>query len=288
MSGPPPLVEQEPSRAASADFDAESQEHAGVQTLAANLRQGSGMQAWMCWCGGLILATLAILVPVMFGYGSGIPVYLMIFGMFAAALYRNWGDMRFLDRETKLASGQVQRLQKLNDVSAFLDEEFDSIFKTHIHSLHTMFQNSPHISQDALIEVLHARLAARNRTVELFASVLITLGLIGTIVGLIISIGGLGGVLKADNSDSAQLLAEMSTTFDGLGTAFVTTLLGALFGGVILRILGSVVDSSILSYSAHIGELTEVYVLPAMRRAAARLEEAGYYRNLGQAPKAKS
>ena len=51
----------------------------------------------------------------------------------------------------------------------------------------------------------------------------------------------------------------------GLGTAFYTTLLGAVLGGVVLRVLTNIVDASVMEYTAHIAELTEVYVLPYLR-----------------------
>jgi hypothetical protein len=123
-------------------------------------------------------------------------------------------------------------------------------------------------------------LIARNKVVELFSSILITLGLIGTIVGLIMSVGGLSQTLESSSSGSDDIFAGMLKTVKGLEAAFYTTLLGALSGGVILRILTNVVDSAILRYMAHLAELTEVNVLPPLRRMAIQLERSGYYRNL--------
>jgi len=57
----------------------------------------------------------------------------------------------------------------------------------------------------------------------------------------------------------------------GLGVAFNTTLLGSILGGVILRVLTNVVNANITRYVAHIAELTEVYVLPYMRKQAKAL-----------------
>jgi hypothetical protein len=116
--------------------------------------------------------------------------------------------------------------------------------------------------------------------VELFSSILITLGLLGTIVGLIMSVGGLSTVLASGSASSADVFEGMLRTVKGLETAFYTTLLGATFGGVMLRILTSVVDAAVLRYIAHLAELTEVNVLPPLRRMAMNLEKSGYYQGL--------
>ena len=151
------------------------------------------------------------------------------------------------------------------------------MFKAHIESLYTIFRGHPEIEQDHLIEILHARLLARNRVVELFASLLLTLGLIGTIVGLIVMMGGMKEALTGPQAD---MMKNMSGPLSGLAVAFNTTLIGAIFGGGVLRILNSVIDATITRYVAHVAELTEVHVLPVMRRIAAKLERGGHYSKL--------
>ncbi len=243
------------------------------------LNEASAKTQWLTWFTTMLGVSLVLLGAYMI-FGSATGILLVIFGLFAATIIKSFRDIRFLDRETRLASEQVSVLAEVNDVTGFLERAKKSVFRSHIAALHTIFLSDSKIDQDNLIEVLHCRLMARNRVVELFASILITLGLIGTIVGLIQSISGLG-VLIDNDSDSA-LRDGMAATVAGLGTAFYTTLLGAIFGGVMLRILTSVVDANIMRYTAHLAELTEVNVLPAMRRMAARLEKAGYYSRLDQ------
>ena len=123
---------------------------------------------------------------------------------------------------------------------------------------------------------IHSRLAARNKIVELFASVLITLGLIGTILGLILMMGSLTEVMSTSEMDENLMksLVGDQGPLSGLGVAFVTTLLGAVLGGVILRVLTSIVEANITEYTAHIAELTEVYVLPFLRKSARQAHAA--------------
>ncbi len=242
-----------------------------------------GKSEWLAWFAGLTLCIVC--VGVLFVIGSrfaGDLVVLLILGLSLATLYKSYCDISWLDRQTQLASEQVGQLQRINDIAQFLKASEGSIFRSHIAALHTIFLSHSTISQDTVLEIAHARLRARNKVVDLLASILITLGLIGTILGLLIAVSGLNGVLGGSGEDGKmdQVMASMKTTIEGLGTAFYTTLFGAAGGGVVLRILTSVVDSHILRYVAHISELTEVYVLPALRRRAAQLEAEGYYRNL--------
>ncbi|MEM1354021.1 MAG: MotA/TolQ/ExbB proton channel family protein [Planctomycetota bacterium] len=255
--------------------------HAGFST-------GSSRRIWFSWFGGTLIV-IAMLSGAWLTKNSQLFLYSVlgvIAGFFLVTLVRSFMDVSFLDKETKLASEQVQQLAQINDVGQFIQTAKPSLFRNHIASLYTIFKSHPEIQQDSLVEVTHARLIARNKLVELFASVLVTLGLIGTIIGLIDSTAGLGDAMTSmfgdsDGEQSDEILGSaMITTFGGLKTAFYTTLLGSLFGGVVLRLLTNVVDAAILRYMAHLAELTEVNVLPALRRMASTLQAQGYYSNL--------
>lgn len=266
-------------------------------SIQSGFESSSSKQLWIQWFGGTlaVIAAIAISWAVLSAGMFLIVVLLVIAGFFAVTILRSFTDVNFLDRETRLASEQVRQLAEVNDIGRFIEIAQPSMFRRHIQSLYTIFKSHPEIQQDSLIEVTHARLIARNKVVELFSSVLVTLGLIGTIIGLIDSTAGLGNAMTsmfggAGSDVATQAAAEgtegdllgpaMVQTFSGLQTAFYTTLLGSLFGGVILRLLTNVVDAAILRYMAHLAELTEVNVLPALRRMAHTLQEQGYYTNL--------
>jgi hypothetical protein len=86
----------------------------------------------------------------------------------------------------------------------------------------------------AAIDTYHAGHNSRVRSVSIMAALLISMGLLGTIVGLIMSISGLGGMVENIGLSRATMMAELKTTVAGMGTAFYTTFFGAL-GGLILR-----------------------------------------------------
>lgn len=265
--------------------------HKTADSYASQFEVISGLSEWRNWC--YVLS--AITVFIFFGIFSsvkfsvenlgGLPaisLYVVILLLAAGTLVKSYKDAAFLDRETRLASEQVNLLSELDDIPEFLEKADTSVFKSHIASLYTIFLSHAEISQENLIETLHSRLQARNQVAQLFASILTTLGLIGTIVGLILMMSDLKITLSQFDPETGenviQLVMGEGGALSGLDAAFYTTLLGAVFGGVVLRILTSVVDANISKYTAHLCELTEVNVLPAMRNIASRLSEKGYYK----------
>lgn len=247
----------------------------------------SGLSEWVTWFGVLSVASALLIVPVVAGsLLSGFPIEAAFYGLIGLVagitILRSFTDASFLQRETKLAAEQVQDLIERDDISGFLAASDSSQFRTHIEALYTIFQQDSEIAQDNLIEMLQERLLARNRLSELFASILITLGLIGTIAGLIVMVSELRiSMQDFDPSGSGNVVNELMRdggALSGLDTAFYTTLMGAVLGGVMLRVLTNVVATNITRYTAFIAELSEVYVLPSLRNTARELERAGYYR----------
>ncbi len=84
-----------------------------------------------------------------------------------------------------------------------------------------------------------------NHFIEVLGNLLITLGLIGTIVGLTLTLTGLTGSLNALGNDQELLIASLRDSMAGMGTAFYTTLLGAALGGVVLRVFALISEHSI-------------------------------------------
>ncbi len=250
----------------------------GGRAVLIEVERLSARSQWLLWFAAMSIVVVLLIAFALIGFGSAI--ILVMLAMFGWAIAKSWLDVNFLHRETTRASEQVDQLLECNDIAIFLTQARRSLFRSHIGALHEIFLASSQISQDNLIEILHSRLLARNRVVDLFGSILITLGLIGTIIGLIQMMGGMEAAVSDSGGDSAAMATGIMQSLDGMGTAFYTTLIGAIFGGVMIRILTNVVDASIMRYTAHLAELTEVNVLPAMRRMARTLENQGYYESL--------
>ncbi len=244
---------------------------------AAYFEKVSSVKRWLIWL-TILLVVSAVVTLAFFSSqtnpeNSGLinnAMYLVIGSLGLGLILRSFFDARQIQQQTDLASSQIRLLEEVDNFEDFLERSRSSIFRSHIENLYIISQSHGEISQDNLIELLHSRLMARNRIVELFSSILITLGLIGTILGLIIMMESLTAVMlnTAIDENFMKVLVGPGGPLSGLGVAFVTTLIGAIMGGVVLRVLTNVVGSNIMEYTAHIAELTEVYVLPHLRSIA--------------------
>jgi|CXWL01.1.fsa_nt_gi hypothetical protein len=248
--------------------------HHQPESFSSQYEKTSGLAEWLLWLVISLLIFGALTIGMILKNQEIIEygMYIVIGGLAVGLIIKGYLDARFIEKEKLLASKQVRILEQVDDFETFLKLAPSSIFRSHIDNLYTISLSQHDVNQDNLIEILHSRLLAKNKVVELFASILITLGLIGTIVGLIIMMDGLSAIIHSQQANNENLLLSLVKPGEGplagLGVAFYTTLLGAVLGGVVLRILTNVIDSNIMQYTAHLAELTEVHVLPAMRRMA--------------------
>ena len=231
----------------------------------------NALREWMIYCtiftGLIILLCGKLIYFALLSDVTGICILILV--LFICALIRNAMDVSYIDRQRSLAHQQVKDLIKTNKIStAFLKKSEPSILRDHLLNLNVIAKKDPMVTQENLVVLMQSKLNARLRLTELASSMLVTLGLVGTIVGLIGSVGGISAVVEAVGSNRDQLMSGMRETLGGMGTAFYTTLLGALFGGIVLRILSSVVNSHADSLIAYIAELAEVYMVPTLRRSS--------------------
>lgn len=207
------------------------------------------------------------------GTFQGTYISLIILVLFAFAVFKNFLDMRFINRQMRLTNAQIDQLRATNNIYTFLTGSEPSLFRDHIDNLHEIFRRDFNISQDNLVTLLQARLLARTRIVDFCSSILVTLGLVGTIIGLIRSADGLGDVFLAMSQGNTTIMEGVKEALGGMGVAFYTTLMGAVLGGVCLRLLSNLVDVNTEHIVSHIAELTEIYILPILRRAGRINEE---------------
>ncbi len=105
------------------------------------------------------------------------------------------------------------------------------------------------------------------RSVSVFSGVLITTGLLGTVIGLIITVSGISNVLNAVGQDYEMMIRGMNKTVEGMGSAFYTTFFGGLLGGVVLRLLSTENSRSASRLIAACEHLGACWIMPLSRRA---------------------
>jgi len=112
-------------------------------------------------------------------------------------------------------------------------------------SLKVVAANNESPNIEVLLEMEYSGLSRRSHVIEILGNLLITLGLIGTVMGLTLTLTGLTASLDALGQDQDLLLAGLRKAMGGMGTAFYTTLLGAVLGGVLLRIFALITENGI-------------------------------------------
>ena len=98
-----------------------------------------------------------------------------------------------------------------------------------------------------------------SHSVEVIGNLLITLGLIGTVMGLTLTLTGLTNSLEALGHDQELLIAGLQKAMGGMGTAFYTTLLGAVLGGVLLRVFAQITENGVGALYDHLMRICLVY-----------------------------
>jgi len=96
------------------------------------------------------------------------------------------------------------------------------------------------------------------RTLSILAGLMVTLGLIGTILGLIISVAGLETIMQNVGVANSGLTAGIQETIKGMAIAFYSTLFGAILGAVVLRMLSVSLSNSLVRMSCGLFEYLEL------------------------------
>ena len=126
-------------------------------------------------------------------------------------------------------------------------------------SLKTVIRNNGELNIEALVDVEFAIYRRTAHALEVIGNLLITLGLVGTVVGLTLTLTGLTSSLEALGQDQEQLLRGLRGAMGGMGTAFYTTLLGSVLGGVLLRVYGHIDENGVDSLENALTRICLVY-----------------------------
>lgn len=171
-------------------------------------------------------------------------ITIVILAMFVIGLFLSLTLTLALTREGKqviLLGGAVSEggLQAVNPrLARYAAHRFFASFKVACSG-----DRPPDI--DSLIDMELNGYHRRSDAVGVVGNLLITLGLIGTVVGLTFTLGGLSTALEALGKDQDELVQGLQVAMSGMGTAFYTTLLGSVLGGVLLRIFALITNHGI-------------------------------------------
>ncbi len=121
----------------------------------------------------------------------------------------------------------------------------DHVVDHFVDALHMIVERNGRADVDALIDVEFSAQHRVSQFVSLLGNLMITLGLIGTVLGMTITMNGLNGALGSLGTDDTMLVEGLRSAMNGMGVSFYTTLIGSVLGGVLLRVFSWITDASI-------------------------------------------
>jgi len=159
-----------------------------------------------------------------------------VIGSFLLTLAVTKESVRAVQLDKEAREGGLRAI-KIVSVSHAADRFFQAIKST--------LERNGETDVEALLRIELASYERIAHTIEVIGSLLITLGLIGTVMGLTLTLTGLTGSLEALGHDQEMLLSGLRRAMTGMGTAFYTTLLGAVLGGVLLRMFAQIIQHGV-------------------------------------------
>lgn len=185
--------------------------------------------SWSIWAGGLSLIMgivtrnhlmagftadkmgMSYVIAAFFGAG------LVVSFLAAKQLHKEWGVLADINRTNKLPKSKSPG-------------DLASVFQ----KLQSYKEKGETVDPHAAIDTYHSKHNSRVRSVSIMAALVISMGLLGTVIGLIMSISGLGSMVENIGLSRTTMMEALKMTVSGMGTAFYTTFFGAM-GGLILR-----------------------------------------------------
>ena len=138
----------------------------------------------------------------------------------------------------------------------------DGCVSRYIRDLHTKasLSRGRSIDQGLLLDTFEAELKHGHVFGWFVADLLLSLGLLGTVIGFIFMLGPISGL---DGSDQSAIKAALAAMSGGMAVALYTTMAG-LIGGMLLKIQGFLLDRAVEELLRGTTRLTEVHVLPTI------------------------
>ncbi len=127
-----------------------------------------------------------------------------------------------------------------NTLSIIDNKNYERLKIRHRQNLEDVITHNFHVDVDPefSIQIIENELLRNESWVRVLSTILITLGMVGTILGLTISMSGLSQAINAISSpEEATSVDSLGNALSGMSNAFITTLAGAILGGFFLKML---------------------------------------------------
>jgi Tfp pilus assembly protein PilN len=182
----------------------------------------------------------------------------LILGLFVVGLVGSFVLALMVTKESYRAS-QLDIVARKGGLKAIIVHSTRRAADRFFKSIQSTIESKGKPEVETLLTVELAFYERISSMIELVGNLLITMGLIGTVMGLTFTLTGLTGSLEALGHDQEMLLAGLRKAMAGMGTAFYTTLLGAVLGGVLLRMFAQINQHGVESLHDNLLRICLVY-----------------------------
>lgn len=134
----------------------------------------------------------------------------------------------------------------------------------HLRDVLLKYRNDPEGDRHLLLQSLAAPMRSRIRIGMMTADVLYKLGLLGTVIGFIVM---LGSIAQLGQFEVETMRGAMQAMSSGMAISLLTTIAG-LVCGTLLRMQFVMVEGIVSQILQRTARLTEVYIIPDLRKAA--------------------
>ncbi len=192
-----------------------------------------------------------------------------ILGLFAIGVLTSFILTLILTLES-VAVDELERIAEKDGWPGIQMSEKKRRVARFFQALRSIVDQNGELNIEALVDVEFAAYQRTAHALEIIGNLLITLGLIGTVVGLTLTLTGLTGSLESLGQDQDRLMQGLRSAMSGMGTAFYTTLLGSVLGGVLLRIYGHIDEHGVESLENALIRICLIHCSPDTKPSAQR------------------
>ncbi|MDQ6987908.1 MAG: MotA/TolQ/ExbB proton channel family protein [Mariprofundaceae bacterium] len=218
-----------------------------VRQRAADQRALRTFALWMGWCISA-LTVFAMLYRkanvVDFVQHDATRITWIILGMFALGLAVSFVQAMRLTAEWFRAYN-IEVMVKKNGLAGVTMRGGRNIVDRFTDALRLIAERNGRVDVESLVDVEFSAQHRLSQFVGLLGNLMITLGLIGTVLGMTITMNGLHAALGALGINQELLVDGLRSAMSGMGVAFYTTLMGSVLGGVLLRVFSWITDASV-------------------------------------------
>lgn len=190
-------------------------------------------------------------------------------GMFLIGLAINGKNAFWINHELKNVT-EFSHLYRKKNVSnqEIIDTAWKnsdtSLSSAHILNLYKIAnkQKNGDVNQSGLVDIMVAEYELPEIWTRHIATVLACFGLLGTLVGFVMSMSGLDKMMSLDKT---MMISGLSTAIHGMTTAFYATIMGVVFGALFLELLHRLVTNATTKLVITLAKLGEVYIIPSLK-----------------------